>query len=80
MGNTKVICLRKDCIANTGCSCMALNRKVFVPGKNTDDEGHYHSITDKWTETCPFFLDKEMEQRDLALLKARLGIDGVRRK
>ena len=57
---------------------MALNRKVFVPGEN--DEGHYHSITEKWTRTCPFFLDKEMEQRDLALLKARLGIDGVRRK
>lgn len=77
---TELMCLRKDCVANTEGICMALNRKVFVPGKDENDDGHYHSITEKWTRTCPFFLDKEMEQRDLALLKERLGIDGVRRK
>lgn len=71
-------CNRKDCVVNNYGICMGLYRKAHIA---TDrGEGYIHLIDEKWIEKCPFFLNKEMEAKDLAKLKERLGIDGRRRK
>lgn len=71
-------CSRKKCIANKNNICMALYKKARA--ENQFGEGYIHIIDDEWIEKCPFYMTKEMEAKDLAKLKERLGIDGRRRK
>ena len=78
-----LLCTRRNCIANKDGECLALYKKAKIePTAYTirPFPAYTHTIDDKYITNCPFFLDKDMEEKDLAKLKMRLGIDGRRRK
>ena len=79
----RLLCTRRNCIANKDGECLALYKKAKIePTAFTilPFPAYTHSIDDEYITNCPFFLDKEMEEKDLAKLKMRLGINGRRRR
>ena len=78
-----LLCTRRNCLANKEGECLALYQKAKIePTAYTirPFPEYTHTIDDEYKKNCPFFLDKEMEEKDLAKLRRRLGIDGRRRK